>query len=165
MAKIPEVYLGVDPGASGGLAALWPGKTVVSPMPDLENELWEWLSRYSARNGVIHGFCCTAILEKVGGYIPGSRGNIGSAMFKFGQFYGTLRGMLVAADIPFVEVAPTRWQNYFYLKSRPSESKPQFKRRLKEKAQEIFPGLKVTLATADALLIAEYYRRKWGEKS
>jgi hypothetical protein len=30
----------------------------------------------------------------------------------------------------------------------------------KRKAQELFPSLKITHATADALLIAEYLRRK-----
>lgn len=40
------------------------------------------------------------------------------------------------------------------------ESETQWKNRLKAKAQQLFPQQEVTLATADALLIAEFGRRK-----
>ena len=41
-----------------------------------------------------------------------------------------------------------------------TESKTEWKNRLKGMAQQLYPDLKVTLATADALLIATYCKRK-----
>ena len=38
-------------------------------------------------------------------------------------------------------------------------SKTEWKNKLKAKAQQLFPGEKVTLATCDSLLIAEYGRK------
>ena len=60
---------------------------------------------------------------------------------------------LTAAGIPFERVRPQQWQ-----KSLGCLTKGD-KNVTKRKAQELFPMMKVTHATADALLIAEYGRR------
>ena len=68
---------------------------------------------------------------------------------------------LTAAGIPFEEVTPVVWQRGLGIPVRKKdESRSQFKGRLKAKAQQLFPQVKVTLKTADALLISEYCRRK-----
>ena len=93
--------------------------------------------------------------------MPGSRGNIGSAMFKFGTSYGLLKMALIAARIPFEEVSPMRWQQGLHIPARKkSDSDNKWKSVLKAHAQKLFPETPVTLKTADAILIAEYCRRQ-----
>lgn len=190
---LKEIYLGIDPGASGGLAVLATDTQEAVPMPETEKEVWEWFRWY------VPGMKPFAVIEKVGGFIQGNAAP-GSAMFNFGWGYGGLRMALVAAGIPFEEVTPQRWQKALgisprrkgrtvkqvqKLRSKPlaggccerfaeqqacecleqarkgvgDETKTAFKNRLKAKASQLYPSLKVTLATADALLIATYCQR------
>lgn len=152
------VYIGIDPGASGGLVALLEGDKVSSPMPKTERGLWEFINEYNP--GACHE--PFAVIEKVGGFIQGNP-SPGSAMFKFGASYGGLRMALTAAGIPFEEVTPQRWQKGMGIPPRKKkETKGQFKNRLKQRACQLFPFGKITLATADAFLIATYCQR-WRE--
>jgi hypothetical protein len=155
-------YLGIDPGASGGLAAVCgrEPRPVCVPTPATERDVWDWLKEYGAGplRPVNGGPVAFAVVEKVGGYV--GQAQPGSAAFKFGVSYGALRMALTAAGVPWEEATPQRWQKALGLGARrKGESKTSWKNRLKGAAQSAFPGVKVTLATADALLIAEYCRR------
>ena len=122
-------------------------------MPATDRETWELIQLLSTENTF-------AAIEQNSGYVGGA-GNPGSAMFKFGTSCGKLLGMLTAAGIPFEMVTPQTWQKSLGIPARKkTEGKTQFKNRLKQRAEQLFPQVKVTLATADALLIAEYIRRK-----
>lgn len=152
--------MGIDPGASGGIAHLVEVSTVKGsawemdnavPMPKTERDVVDII-----QSGVVH----FAVIEQVGGYT--GEGQPGSAMFKFGYGAGIIKGAVLAAKIPFEMATPQKWQKALGIVGRKkTESKTQWKNRLKQKAQELFPDVKVTLATADALLIAEYARRVW----
>jgi hypothetical protein len=153
-----KCYIGIDPGASGGLACIAGGVTAVA-MPATDQDLFNWLA-------VGNGNGCFAVLEKVGGYVGGV-GQPGSAMFNFGRNYGACRMALTAARIPFEEVGPHVWQKALGIAPRRKnksggggESKSAWKNRLKAAAQRLFPHEAVTLKTCDAMLIAEYCRRK-----
>jgi hypothetical protein len=152
-------FLGIDPGASGGLAYVTtacPARAVSAATLTLQ-ETWEWLQAAAA---VCNG-PAFAVLEKVGGYVAREGPQPGSAMFNFGASYGGLRAFLVAAAVPFEEITPQVWQRKLGVTPRAKdEPKAVFKRRLKERAQSLYPDLKVTLATCDALLIATYCMRK-----
>ena len=144
-------YIGIDPGQHGGIAVLLADGTVVevSKMPSTPRDLYDFLSQYSEDS-----FC---VLERVGG-MPG---NGGSAMFNFGKGYGHLQMALVALGIPTEDVTPNKWEKTYQLGPCGKFTKTEWKNRLKAKAQQLFPqlGKKITLATCDALLIAEYGRR------
>lgn len=118
--------------------------------------LWDWVQL----NVPDEAEC---VIEKVGGYIRSKDGGFvagSSAMFNFGRNYGELVMCLTAAEVPFTEVPPQTWQKAMAIPPRrKGESRNSFKNRLKDKACELYPRVKVTLATADALLIAEYSRR------
>ena len=148
------VYIGIDPGASGGLACVHvDGNCAAVPMPPTERDVWEWVTDLSSWRPPF------AVVEKVGGFIKGNPAP-GSAMFRFGVSYGGLRMALVAAAVPFEEVTPQKWQKGLGITTRgKDETKTAFKNRLKQRAQQLFPGVKITLATCDAILIAEYCRR------
>lgn len=162
------IFLGIDPGVSGGLAAIdtedrtedYQVQAIVHKMPSSDLEIWKLIEAYQPHSKKTATF---SALEKVGGYLKGSQGNLGSAMFRFGQNYGALRMALTAAGISCAEVHPHRWQAVLGVSSRKNsgETKAQRKRRFLEKAQQLFPDVQVTLATADALLLAEYCRRLW----
>ncbi len=150
-------FIGVDPGASGGIVFIYRGIVKAHKMPATDMELWKVIKGelISYRSSSYAGFAC---LELVGGYA--GQGHPGSAMFKFGQNYGAVRMALTAAGVPYETVAPGLWQRAMGFPSRKKgEAKGAFKNRLKARAEMLFPSVSVTLATADALLIAEYCRR------
>jgi hypothetical protein len=97
-------------------------------------------------------FPCFAVLEKVHG-MPGM--NV-SAVSSFMKNVGHIEMALIALDIPFIEVTPQAWMKYYNLKKEKDESKPDWKRRLRERLQRIMPDFKVTNDTADAMLLAHY---------
>ena len=66
---------------------------------------------------------------------------------------------MTAAGIRWEYVTPQKWQREFGL-ILPKLSNTDKKNRHKAVAQQLFPDVKITHAIADALLIAEYCRRK-----
>ena len=159
------IYLGIDPGSSGGIAALRSdGTREALKMPKCERDIWTLISmfrvEYVPNSGWVPSF---AVVEQVGGFVRGNP-RTGSSMFAFGQNYGSVRMALIAAGIKFEVVHPATWQKRLGIPPRKkSEDRDQFKRRLKGHAEKLFPKVGVTLATCDALLIAHYakevYRR------
>ena len=148
------IIIGIDPGKSGGIAS-WDNSHsgygdsfTVDKMPATEMDIASVFAEFCLTD-------CHAYIEKVHA-MPGQGV---TSMFTFGQGYGFLRGCLVAHGIPFEEVTPRTWQKSFGMKKSKTESQTQWKNRLKGKAQQLFPHLKVTLATCDALLICEFGRR------
>ena len=140
------IYLGIDPGQSGGIS-LHDRKHV---------EAFAFTKHTFADIYHIIRTCselgeCIAMIEKV--HSMPKQGVASS--FKFGKNYGFLLGCLTALEIPFEHVTPQRWQGY--LKCRTGGDK----NITKQKAQELFPHLKITHAIADALLIGEYLKRTY----
>ena len=134
-------FLAIDPGASGGLA--WrdaDGIVHTEPMPDGMTAQVDFLRSLAAG---LPGL--TAIMEKVGTYVPGN--HVGSAC-TFARHCGHLEAALYALGIPFTEVAPGVWMKK--LGTLPKD-KAERKRAIREEMQRRFPGLEVTLKTADAL--------------
>lgn len=144
------IYIGIDPGSSGGIA-ITDGELVQAwKLPVTERDTFDLFRELS--DPMPH----VAIIEAVGP-MPG-QGVTG--MFAFGRSYGFLRGLLVALGVPFEEVRPQQWQKVFGLIQKGQKlSQTEKKNRNKAKAQQLWPHLKITHATADALLIAEYGRR------
>jgi hypothetical protein len=158
------IYLAIDPGKGGGLAMLDGDRVVTTKMPADDAELLHWVR--SHKGPWKH---CHAAIEKVGGYVGRSEGGLtgrerhtGSAMFQFGLNVGLCRMALVACGLKPLEVRPQDWQAGLGLSPRDKaakETRTAFKARLRATASRLFPGLRVTLLVADALLIAEYLRR------
>ena len=80
--------------------------------------------------------------------------------WKFSGNYHGCRMAMICAGLSFDEVTPQAWQKFLGISPRKkTETKVQHKNKLKAKAQQLFPNIKVTLANADALCLAEYLRR------
>ncbi len=141
--------LGIDPGQSGGIAVVdgaIGGMPFVIKMPDTRRDICDVIRAFA-------GNVLCAFIEDV--HAMPKQGV--SSTFKFGRNLGTLEGILAALDIPMEHVTPQKWQKYMGCMSRGD------KNVTKAKAQELYPQLKITHATADALLIATYgYRLRNG---
>jgi Holliday junction resolvasome RuvABC endonuclease subunit len=138
-------YIGIDPGLSGGIAVIDEHGTLAAyPMPDTERDIFNLFLQIDS------DFNCStsrfAMIEKV--HSMPKQGVASS--FKFGMNYGFLRACLIAANIPFDEVSPQRWQKALGCLSHGD------KNVTKSKAQQLYPHIKVTHAIADAMLIAHY---------
>lgn len=170
------IILGIDPGRSGGVAMLSAnndtGKLRCEPSLfklDLEEKAISdlfWKLFYDAQQGCDW---IAAVLEKVHAMpainrIKSRDGEIKrqevfasvSSVGTFIQNYGFLRGCLRTVGIPFLEVRPQDWQKALGCLTRGDKNVS------KRRAQELypqFPDLRITHATADALLLAEFGRR------
>lgn len=157
---IKRVCIGIDPGSSsGGLAVIYSYADSKVKLEAYEfNKLTETeicekllLAKDCAKENYIF-----AIVEQVHS-MPGQGV---SSSFKFGHNYGLLRGMLLALKIPFDQATPQKWIKLYGMKKDKNENRTQWKKRLKEKAQQLFPDYKVRTNTADAILIANYCYHK-----
>ena len=138
-------FLGLDPGVSGGIALITDDATVVYKMPETETDILDTLRGCADHRPLF------AYLEAV--HAMPKQGV--SSTFKLGMQYGMLRAFLLALAIPFETVSPGVWQRALGCLSKGD------KNVTKRKAQELHPQIKVTHATADALLITDYGRRKY----
>ena len=137
--------IGLDPGTNGGIAWITDGKPCAEKMPDTLQDLWELIVSISLNAGS-GGTGVHAYLEQV--YSSPQQG-VKSA-FTFGNGFGHLEMALTAAGIPFTRVRPQIWQKELNCLTGGQ------KNITKQRAQELFPSIKVTHAIADALLIAKY---------
>lgn len=135
------LVLGIDPGWTGGAALINGDGRLCLYMPfsrmteaDIIRELDAFLADQP-----------TCYIEKV--HSMPKQGVASS--FKFGWIYGLLRG-LVVGKVRTIEVTPQAWQKALGCLTRGDKNVS------KGAAQRLFPGVKVTHATADALLIAYY---------
>lgn len=143
------IYIGIDPGVSGGIAILrGDGSAVrVVKMPATEADVFRVVVDWELFDTHV-----TAVIERVS---ASPQMGVVSA-FTFGKGYGGLTMALTAARIPFDLVSPIKWQSVMGCRSGGD------KNITKRRAQQLFPSLTVTHAIADAVLLAEYCRRTQG---
>jgi hypothetical protein len=146
-------YIGIDPGSSSGCIAIITtigSNELTSTIEFAKYTTKEWYEELK----LISDDDCFAVLEKVHG-MPGM--NV-SAVSSFMKNVGHIEMALLALNIPFQEVTPQTWMKYYGLKREKEESKPEWKRRLREHLQRIMPNFKVNNSNADAMLLAIYAR-------
>ena len=146
----PSTVLGIDPGVSGGLAYWRKGEPIQAfAMPETEGDQIELIRELVAPGDAI------AFVEQVGGYT--GKGQPGSAMFKFGRSFGFTLGVLQTLDVRVELVQPQKWQKPLGLGTASScVTRSEWKAKLRACAQRLYPKLKPTLSTSDAILILEY---------
>jgi crossover junction endodeoxyribonuclease RuvC len=154
-----RVVIGCDPGQSGALALLADGQPAgFIDMPTMAraaggNEVNAAELAASLR-GVMHshrGAYIIAIVEAVSA-MPG---NGASSMFRFGESFGVLKGVLGALSIPYQLVHPQTWKRKLTLIGSDKDA-------ARTMAIRLFPQIAMDLARkkdigrADALLVARY---------
>lgn len=146
-----EIFVGIDPGESGGMTAMFADSSILFARPwKGEVEAIESI-QFAAEHGGVE-----AAIERVGGFIQGNP-MPGSKMFRFGESYGWLRGLMSGLRIPYCTVRPQDWQKGLGIKKC---ERGERKRALRDLAAQRFPDVKATLKTADSILIAEWLRRE-----
>lgn len=152
----------VDPGSSGAIALFGDaanGRVVaVEPFVDDELGIIAQVGRFAARALELCG-SPRCIIERVHAMPGGGDRKMGAtSAFAFGGAYRFARCCLLHTGLPFEDVPPQTWQKGLGLGK---VAGPDRKRALKALAQERFRGQKVTLRTADALLLAEWAWLRW----
>ena len=165
-----RVFVGIDPGLSGGLAAIdGVGRIVdVMPMPRLNGSsgpldmhaIKSWFSTLKKRGDVV------AALERVSAR-PGE--GVKSTLTA-GVNWGFLKGMLIAISARHSEPTPQQWKKELGLPKRTGKERKQAKQDAIALATQLFPGIDLTPGRrrvphdgmADAVLVAEYARRRLG---
>ena len=138
--------IGIDPGTNGGIAWIADGKPCVEKMPDTLQDLWELICDIHSDMGQMKQAPIKAYIEQVS-----SSPQMGvKSAFTFGNGFGHLEMALTAAGIPFERVRPQVWQKALGCMTKGD------KNITKRKAQELFPDIKATHWSSDALLIAHY---------
>ena len=147
------LLVAVDPGVSGAIVTYHQHLGVSSyNMPSTDWEVCKLVADIStqASKAVLY-------LEEpplyAGRNIPGSA--IGKLMWNTGVLYGAA----VSCGWEVHRVRPAIWQKAHPVGTKGELSTTAWKNKLKARAGELFPELKVTLANADALLILDAARR------
>ena len=145
--------IAIDPGASGGYAIAYNVRPVLGSNSERADK---WSGEADFMEELDHltsdDYLLTAVVEEVpkfvGKLVPSS------SIFTLAKNYGWILGALAARGVPTHLVRPQVWQKGLTgVKAAKGAAK---KRCLKEHATRLFPDLKPTLATADALLILYY---------
>lgn len=162
------LFLGIDPGLSGALAVLDADGLLVDlvSMPTEPHgksrrvsgrELRAFLDGTAERTGRTIALC---MLEQVA-----SRPGQGApSIFTFGRAFGAVESVLSALAVPTDYATPQTWKRAFGLTSDKAESI--------RKACDLIPGLvawptprsRLTHDRAEAVLLAEFGRRRWNGK-
>lgn len=180
------MILAIDPGASGGIAALGSAGMEVHRMPATEGDVIALLKKWTRLADEAGNECpkvayVEQLVHHMGAGIPAS------TMAVYASSWGIIMGALMMADWRVVLVTPQKWQKALGLgitgrqkadvkglspeaaaeeKRRVArlnaDLKREFKNKLKARAQQLFPGVEVTLAISDCLLILEYARQQEG---
>ena len=140
---------GADPGKNGGVAILsFTGEVIetFSFSTHTDTDIINFLRQVAP--ALYHAY-----IEQIP-IMPREKRGVRSS-FKIGFAYGGLLWAFRSLNIPVEQVLPVVWQRELKCLSRGD------KKFLKQKAQDMFPSIssQIILATADALLIAEYGRR------
>ena len=142
-----KIYIGIDPGRSGGMCVIENDFIKAYPCPDNVQDL---ALMFAMAITVSETKTVIAYIEKVWARPTDGRASI----WKFAENYGVWKGIAGAYEIELHQVAPQTWMKYF---ETPKLDKTRRKRYLKDKARSMYPNLKkVSLKTADAILIATY---------
>lgn len=150
------IIVGIDPGIHGAVAVLYDNGPVAWDLPTVKDGKRFAIDVYALGTelATLPSADAHVFVEKV--WARHNEGRAGA--FGFGRAYGTILGLLAALMIPHDLVAPATWCRAMNV--------PPEKDGHRAAAARMFPSLAAQLQAkkdehkADALLIAEYGRRK-----
>lgn len=153
--------IGIDPGASGGICVWRPNREIETiKMPKELSELKKYLEYIKS---IASPFIFIERLSVRPDDITVENGsaNMGK-MYRIQtmmQGYEQMKAVISVLEIPFVLVAPVKWQTDLKLriKGRKEEKKDR-KKRYKDASSKLYPGVTPTLWNADAILIMHFGR-------
>ena len=147
-------YIGIDPGKSGGIMVIdEDGEVCAYKCPE---KVLDMSVLFRALVGCTAPDDVNLLMERVWA----RPGNAVRAAFTYGVNYGQWLGIAASHEIKMYTVLPNNWIKWVGCpKALPVADR---KRWLKAKAKKLYPELnKVTLATADAILITHYGKEEY----
>ena len=136
---------GIDPGAKGAIALLYPDYAEIHDMPMLGKEV-----NGSEVSCIFKEFTPDHIwLEQVNSFGMGR-----TSAYNFGQGVGVLKGVFQAMQIPFTLVTPQKWKKSYGLSKEKDHSRLLVTRMYPSLADQFVR--KKDDGRAEALLIAKY---------
>lgn len=151
--SIGRGLLAFDPGLSGGWARQLPSSA------DIELYAWRTETEFLEFLEPINPSGYTAVVEDVPAYVSSMTSNASS--FKLGYNFGFLVGALRAKRFPVELVKPREWQKGLR-GLKPRMGYTDRKRAIKDNASRLYPGLKITNANADAVMILDWKLKSVG---
>ena len=140
--------IGIDPGKNGGLVVIEEDEIRAHKCPETPDEMATLFGVALNGDAPIDTYF---VIEKVWA----RPGNASRAAFTYGVNFGLWLGIAASYEVDVNYVLPQKWMAHVGCSKGMKVT--QRKNWLKDKAKELYPSLKkVTLATADAILIAKY---------
>ena len=144
-------YLGIDPGAKGGIALLH--DTHLELAVDFSKERFLDLMAFLSREQETTRACVERVHSLPHQGVKST--------FAFGQSFGWILGALDASEISYQLIEPQRWKKEFTLINADKKKSIAVAKQLFPAAMLIPPGCRTPHdGIAEALLMAEYARRK-----
>jgi hypothetical protein len=162
-----DKIIGIDPGASGGIAIYSKSGLGCSKMPMVEVHKNGHKRNRTDIEGLATIFADQkkdyrpiVFIEKVQAFgsdtdAPGKRFNIQKMLAN----YEALLTVIKMSGIPMIEVPPRTWQSYLGLVKKGVE-KSQRKKIYQRAAQSYYPTTKATLWNSDAICLVQFGRMK-----
>ena len=147
-------YIGIYPGAGGGIAVIdLRGKMKAYKCPKSSDDI---ALLFQIAMGETPPEKIKLLMERVWA----RPANAVRAAFSYGTNYGQWLGIAASHEIKMNTVIPVEWIRWV---GCPKSLKRDVRKRwLKEKAGELYPNVnKLTLATSDAILITHYARKEY----
>ena len=145
----PKGVIAFDPGKAGGAA-------VMHLHGSIELHSFKTESGYLEILEPLVPSSYEVVIEDVPAFVSSATSNASS--FKLGYNFGFIVGMSRALGFATHLLRPQAWQKGLS-GLKPKMGYTERKRMLKDNAIRLYPSLKITNATADALLIADYWGR------
>lgn len=150
-----QTFVGIDPGANGGIAINRGGEVLLLKMPKTTLEFADVLK-------ALHVGSTLVVIEKVGVRpddvaVTDGAVNLGK-LYRVQRMVANFEALKTALDLSglaYVTAHPMKWQSFLNVRIKGME-KAARKRHFKEVAQSLYPETKQTLWSADATLIMHF---------
>ena len=154
--KMSNLYIGIDPGASGAIAVINSNQDIylLKDWPGDEVQAAKIVESIFSEG---YGGEIRAAIEKA--HAMPKQGV--SSTFKFGMNYGMWKGILASHGIPFREITPKTWQKGVIAKAQDKKPAVAAAARMFPTAELYGPRGGKKDGRADALLIADWVRRNF----
>lgn len=157
-----DYYIGIDPGKNGAIAVICSiNDDITARARSFEKIRYKTILKYLPEEDNIVKKNVFCVLERVSA-MPGQGVK---SMFSFGENYGYIQGLLEAYEVPYELVTPQTWKKEFGVTSDKNTSI--------DVCERLFPSVdlyrtersrKKDDGLAEAILLAEYARRKFNGK-
>jgi hypothetical protein len=156
------IYVGVDPGTGGAIAVIGERETMIMAMPRYIQDLANAIKMIERSADYVHW-----AMEQLPACVGDGTSVNGAQMGVLHKNAGRIEGLILGiTGIPAQMYAPQSWQHPLKPELPRKKSLPEknrqtlWKKALRDCAERRFPGLKIPVYAADAVLIAYHHKQK-----